>query len=415
MCKYPLLFRELLASTPQDHSDYQNVSTTKKHLEEVTEGENKKSAEESNFRLLAEFNDTVSGYEANPSEDWYFYDEVLAEKNSSKKMRVYILSRSIIITKTRHVLNKTMNRKENAPKKKPEIFITNLDIDKIEFMDTGDLEITFMGTTPYSFICPRLSFFNCIIKLLINSSLASKLAWKSNLARAIEEGKKTRQSVVHVTSLNTAGENPKRKSRKLVKRSNTDHTSRPQKVPTEVRKSKRIEKVKHKDLTKTTSVKTVKKAQTEKDTAASRLNNIDEDSSNELSTKLNTSGRKRLTSRSVDPLHDRKIQLVTKLKDVQSQLSRYKSISSSTDPKDVQPFLEKLTTVSQLLQKLDKTQTTIPTVPAPTTPELLKPHIQFCIKTLIHQLSETKNIIIKSQDESIFIPIEEALNELHQT
>uniref|UniRef100_A0A6B2KY98 DH domain-containing protein n=1 Tax=Arcella intermedia TaxID=1963864 RepID=A0A6B2KY98_9EUKA len=208
MCKYPLLFRELLDATPPDHSDFNNVKLTKRSFESVTEDENKKSAEDSNFLKVVEFNETVQGYTAT-FEDWFLHDEFLTEKVMNKKFHVYILSRSIIITKSK------MTRrlpKIGDPKKKNESFVAHLEIDKTEFKTTPqemDFTLASAGKS-YCFQCP---------------SNAIKLAFKNNFTKASEHANKPRSHVVHVTTLTTTEEEEKpeeKKQRKKPKRSATE-------------------------------------------------------------------------------------------------------------------------------------------------------------------------------------------------
>lgn len=60
---YPLLFKELLKYTPEDHSDYKGVLSTLRTVEEVSANVNKLRADKLNFEKLIEFNSTVEGFQ----------------------------------------------------------------------------------------------------------------------------------------------------------------------------------------------------------------------------------------------------------------------------------------------------------------------------------------------------------------
>jgi len=62
LCKYPLLFRELLKYTPQDHPDYPGVQATFAKVEEVSSNINN-NAEKESMEKLVDFNANVEGFE----------------------------------------------------------------------------------------------------------------------------------------------------------------------------------------------------------------------------------------------------------------------------------------------------------------------------------------------------------------
>src|SRR5690606_15343253 len=63
ICKYPLLFKELLKCTPQDHPDYWALEATLVKLEEVAHSVNQSKAQSEQQRRLLEIQSRLDGYD----------------------------------------------------------------------------------------------------------------------------------------------------------------------------------------------------------------------------------------------------------------------------------------------------------------------------------------------------------------
>eukprot|EP01125_Pyxidicula_operculata_P005328 TRINITY_DN1910_c0_g1_i2.p1 TRINITY_DN1910_c0_g1~~TRINITY_DN1910_c0_g1_i2.p1 ORF type:complete len:707 (+),score=167.15 TRINITY_DN1910_c0_g1_i2:192-2312(+) len=212
ICKYPLLFRELLDATPESHSDHELVKQTFEKVTAVTETENKLAAEEHNFKKLFEFNERVKGYQANPSSDWLFHDEILLDKTTNKKYHVYLMAHGIILTRPKksskierfelefHLNSVEMKFSSSSKELEFEIVVKGGAQQQQQSLSVSTDEIP----SPIVFLC---------------HSNASKLAWRTAYDKAITDTKhrKRPQNRLHEMSLT---ENKKEK------RSTTDRGTR---------------------------------------------------------------------------------------------------------------------------------------------------------------------------------------------
>jgi hypothetical protein len=179
ICKYPLLFRELLSVTPMDHPDYHAVFNTLKLFEDVSGSANKLSAEKENTQKLASFNMTVVGFDGFDHfiygrrairDEWIGMVEGTAMISSAyvEPKHVYLFNDIFIVTKLK------------SKKTKSEMiqFVAYLsDLILLEVPEAGKhlFTISYKTEEPdikqYLFICP---------------SLGSKTQWITDIKSAIE-------------------------------------------------------------------------------------------------------------------------------------------------------------------------------------------------------------------------------------
>eukprot|EP01130_Rhizamoeba_saxonica_P004282 TRINITY_DN1751_c0_g1_i2.p1 TRINITY_DN1751_c0_g1~~TRINITY_DN1751_c0_g1_i2.p1 ORF type:complete len:454 (-),score=71.96 TRINITY_DN1751_c0_g1_i2:56-1417(-) len=154
LCKYPLLFRELLASTPESHPDYAVVKKTLEKVNEVTAQVNQHAANRDNMLSLSYFDENVTGYGSRMVEFLsrsLIIDEILSVsqvvKNKVPKgqdRHVYLFNDVIIFTK---------------PSKKKEVFKDEMPIDSSTIVSNMNIEefslrISTGGTT-FVLYCPN--------------------------------------------------------------------------------------------------------------------------------------------------------------------------------------------------------------------------------------------------------------------
>eukprot|EP01125_Pyxidicula_operculata_P011486 TRINITY_DN375_c2_g1_i1.p1 TRINITY_DN375_c2_g1~~TRINITY_DN375_c2_g1_i1.p1 ORF type:complete len:699 (-),score=169.83 TRINITY_DN375_c2_g1_i1:1198-3294(-) len=182
ICKYPMLFRELLDTTPIDHPDYSDVQKTFNKMRSVVEVENQLAAEDMNFGRICVFNENVTGYKLDPSQDWLIHDEILTEKSTGKKRHLYLLSDSLIITK-KIAKKEMMKLISTEMKKKERYFASHRKFDKILVRNLPDLEfeieiekfeektvLSFLATTNAS----RQAWKNCVERLATQTEFIKK-------------------------------------------------------------------------------------------------------------------------------------------------------------------------------------------------------------------------------------------------
>jgi len=111
LCKYPLLFRELLQTTPQDHADYPFVLKTFNKVNEVATHVNQTTKAQENLTILSNFDENVSGYPGKMVEAMgtrqYLRDDALIQiikdehgVEKEEKRHVYLFSDIIVFTKS---------------------------------------------------------------------------------------------------------------------------------------------------------------------------------------------------------------------------------------------------------------------------------------------------------------------------
>jgi len=185
LCKYPLLFKELLSVTPPSSSDYPLVLQTCEKLNSVTRSVNENAAEILNFQKLLLFNKSVSGYEVDIGSFWYIRDEILVDTTTGRNRHVYLMTHAVIITKIPY---------SKIIKGKREKFLVALDMENLELQSTSlDTELTLVvtnsdGKQTYKFATPNA---------------ASRSAWFADLTETIEQsnqnkGYKVPKNVFHV-------------------------------------------------------------------------------------------------------------------------------------------------------------------------------------------------------------------------
>eukprot|EP01124_Arcella_intermedia_P022172 TRINITY_DN3251_c0_g2_i2.p1 TRINITY_DN3251_c0_g2~~TRINITY_DN3251_c0_g2_i2.p1 ORF type:complete len:910 (-),score=230.13 TRINITY_DN3251_c0_g2_i2:122-2851(-) len=114
ICKYPLLFRELLSVTTPDHPDYEAVLQTLSLLEKVTQYANQISAEKENISKLTSFNSIVQGFESFDHfrdgrkairDEWFSTYE--PPNVSSTQRHLYLFNDMVVVTKLKNKRSKT--------------------------------------------------------------------------------------------------------------------------------------------------------------------------------------------------------------------------------------------------------------------------------------------------------------------
>jgi len=110
LCKYPLIFRELLETTPESHPDFDYVKKTLTKVNEIANHVNKITKTQNNFKSLTGFDDNVTGYPGKMVDEMqtreYIRDEVLSQifpeespKNREQKRHVYLFNDLLVLTK----------------------------------------------------------------------------------------------------------------------------------------------------------------------------------------------------------------------------------------------------------------------------------------------------------------------------
>jgi len=192
LCKYPLLFKELLSVTPQNLSDYSLVLQTCEKLNSVTQSVNENAAEILNFQKLLLFNKSVSGYEADIGSFWYIRDEILHDSITGRNRHVYLMAHTLIITK----IPRSMSDKIIRGKR--EKFISAIDIEHIELQPlNSESELVFLVNDDsekrtYKWNMPNAS---------------SRLSWYTDLTEAIEnvtQGFKAPRNRFHVVNTSSS-------------------------------------------------------------------------------------------------------------------------------------------------------------------------------------------------------------------
>lgn len=114
ICKYPLLFRELLKATPDTHPDYPNVQQTLQKLEQIAVDVNQYKDNAESFRKFLEFHDNVIGSIVPPNDKTLptlIHDEHLVTGESHRAGKefprhVYLFSNAVVLTKQSNIPNK---------------------------------------------------------------------------------------------------------------------------------------------------------------------------------------------------------------------------------------------------------------------------------------------------------------------
>jgi len=111
ICKYPLLFRELLDSTPSVHPDYPFVTKTFQKVVEVTDHVNKITKQNELVMKLNTFDETVQGYPERMIDSMdrrsYVKDEILTQLivdsnwkvKEEAKRHIYLFNDIIVLTR----------------------------------------------------------------------------------------------------------------------------------------------------------------------------------------------------------------------------------------------------------------------------------------------------------------------------
>jgi len=271
-------------------------------------------------------------------------------------------------------------------------------MDKIEFVDSGDLEITFSGVKPFSFLCP---------------SKASKLAWKSNFSKALEESNKPRLSnVVHILSLEAS---ESKKPHKIAKRSITEiqrNTLGDSNSELNRKQQKKLQKQQQQrdNYSKAASVRTVRNSEEGSQThrIGGGAKEIDQYKPVKTHTQMVLVSPRRFSPANGE--QDRKTVAYGKLRDAQTLLLRTKAnLNLSNDLKELESRLEKYKSVLKLLNRLDNSQPDSPEDPSITL-ESVKNSVFFLIKKISNQLAELKTQVGKLHEEDRLSILDDALS-----
>uniref|UniRef100_A0A6B2KY32 DH domain-containing protein n=1 Tax=Arcella intermedia TaxID=1963864 RepID=A0A6B2KY32_9EUKA len=131
LCKYPLLFAELLKATPESHPDYNSVSSTQILFENVTQVANKISAEKENNQRIAQFQRTVENLPPSLDisqrhlciEEWLHYRHPVSPSPLQiSTHHVYLFEDILIVTRKKKRASGIKVRKSNAAGTKNEEF-----------------------------------------------------------------------------------------------------------------------------------------------------------------------------------------------------------------------------------------------------------------------------------------------------
>jgi len=191
LCKYPLLFKELLSVTPQSSADYPLVLQTCEKLNSITRSVNENAAEILNFQKLLLFNKSVSGFEVDIGSFWYIRDEILIDTPTGRTRHVYLMTQAVIITKIPN---------SKIIKGKKEKFLVALDIESIECVLPlqNENEFMFVVSTAEGKQSYRWTTL----------SAASRSSWLTDLTETIEQanqGHKVPKNVFHVVDTSSKG------------------------------------------------------------------------------------------------------------------------------------------------------------------------------------------------------------------
>eukprot|EP01129_Flabellula_baltica_P004996 TRINITY_DN177_c0_g1_i9.p1 TRINITY_DN177_c0_g1~~TRINITY_DN177_c0_g1_i9.p1 ORF type:complete len:840 (-),score=260.27 TRINITY_DN177_c0_g1_i9:54-2573(-) len=106
LCKYPLLFRELLATTPETHPDYNHVQQTLFKVNAIAQHIDQMTRSRENLEILTEFDQRVSGFPGKMIEFLssrnYIRDDILDNVdyfNDRQTTHFYLFSDILVLTK----------------------------------------------------------------------------------------------------------------------------------------------------------------------------------------------------------------------------------------------------------------------------------------------------------------------------
>eukprot|EP01123_Difflugia_compressa_P007661 TRINITY_DN2097_c0_g2_i5.p1 TRINITY_DN2097_c0_g2~~TRINITY_DN2097_c0_g2_i5.p1 ORF type:complete len:733 (+),score=171.68 TRINITY_DN2097_c0_g2_i5:375-2573(+) len=240
LCKYPLLFKELLSVTPPSFPDYNVVFQTCEKVNSITQSVNENAAEVLNFEKLSLFNKTVTGYEADIGSFWHIRDEILFDSISGRNRHVYLMTHAIIVTKL--PVGMIGSKKEK--------FLFSIDLIGGDVKDgTIEHEFQIIETTEGG---EKQSF------KFVTPGLGSKTAWMCDIHEAIqqamEDGYKSPRNVFHVVTTNdpTTSENAKNRLKLFRKKITNKQPTRTQRYTETISREERTDE----DLSEDTSSST---------------------------------------------------------------------------------------------------------------------------------------------------------------
>jgi len=187
ICKYPLLFRELLKATPHEHEDYKTVEQTLGKVEQVAMDVNKWKDNLENFKKFHEFQENVIGCTFPPSEQivpTLIYEEKLIVLTEQKQYprHTYLFSNCIILTKSVSGPQMSKEQHTNTFDLKQVIETRANETDKCTFeLDLDSEKIIF--------ICP---------------SVASRTLWMNKLNATLAQKTDTKNTSGFLNIINTS-------------------------------------------------------------------------------------------------------------------------------------------------------------------------------------------------------------------
>jgi hypothetical protein len=152
LCKYPLLFQEILRNTPKTHPDYPEIEATIDKVKHVADSINKSTALQENFNKMLEVSERLTGFDVMSTDRWYVKEQTLTGYSSNdkeqelKERHVFLFNDLILFTKLnkkkyqfKEVLrfyNSTAQDQPDNAKKKNYFEVTGLDQDNSQAVFT---------------------------------------------------------------------------------------------------------------------------------------------------------------------------------------------------------------------------------------------------------------------------------------
>eukprot|EP01095_Lingulamoeba_sp_RSL-Kostka_P001601 TRINITY_DN1230_c0_g1_i1.p1 TRINITY_DN1230_c0_g1~~TRINITY_DN1230_c0_g1_i1.p1 ORF type:complete len:464 (+),score=121.21 TRINITY_DN1230_c0_g1_i1:772-2163(+) len=113
LCKYPLIFRELLKHTPNDHQEYQFMTETMNQLQEVTNHVNECNLKAESQQKLQDLQPRITGFIINDNRERKFFFEdifvIVTDKEKGKNRTAFLFNDVILITRYKNKKWHTVN------------------------------------------------------------------------------------------------------------------------------------------------------------------------------------------------------------------------------------------------------------------------------------------------------------------